>query len=90
MHYNMVKRASRAYLEEISNRAHEMPEVYKCINALQATPFRINVPVYQVMKTVHEKNLPIAGLPSGKIPLPPKFNQILNMSHDNTNEDENL
>ena len=24
----MVKRASRAYLEEIANRAHEMPEVY--------------------------------------------------------------
>ena len=29
MHYNMVKRASRAYLEEIANRAHEMPEVYR-------------------------------------------------------------
>ena len=72
MHYNMVKRASRAYLEEISNRAHEMPEVYNCINALQRTPFRINVPVFQVMKTVYKKGLPIAGLPSGKLPLPPK------------------
>ena len=39
MHYNMVKRASRAYLEEIANRAHEMPEVYKCINTLQETAF---------------------------------------------------
>ena len=63
MHYNMVKRASRAYLEEIANRAHEMPEVYKCINTLQATAFKLNVPVYQVMKTIHDKQLPIAGLP---------------------------
>lgn len=72
MHYNMVKRASRAYLEEIANRAHEMPEVYGCINTLQATPFKLNVPVFQVMKTMYAKKLPIAGLPTGKIPLPPK------------------
>jgi DNA-directed RNA polymerase len=68
----MVKRASRAYLEEIANRAHEMPEVYKCINTLQETPFKVNVSVYQVLKTIHEKGLPLAGLPSSKIPLPPK------------------
>ena len=72
MHYNMVKRASRAYLEEIANRAHEMPEVYKCINTLQETPFKVNVSVYQVLKTIHQKGLPLAGLPSSKIPLPPK------------------
>jgi len=72
MHYNMVKRASRAYLEEISNRAHEMPEVYKCINTLQQTPFKMNVPVYQVMKAVYQKKLPIAGLPSHKLPEIPK------------------
>jgi len=72
MHYNMVKRASRAYLEEIANRAHEMPEVYKCINTLQETAFTINIPVYQVMRTIHEKGLAIAGLPSHKIEEPTK------------------
>jgi len=42
MHYNLVKRASRAYLEEIANRAHEMREMYDCINTLQQTPFIVN------------------------------------------------
>ena len=72
MHYNMVKRASRAYLEEIANRAHEMPEVYRCINTLQDTAFTINTPVYQVMRTIHDKGLAIAGLPSHKIEEPIK------------------
>ena len=72
MHYNMVKRASRAYLEEIANRAHEMPEVYKCINTLQETAFTINIPVYQVMRTIHDKGVAIAGLPSHKIEEPTK------------------
>ena len=35
-------------------------------------PFKVNVSVYQVLKTIHEKGLPLAGLPSNKIPLPPK------------------
>ena len=72
MHYNMVKRASRPYLEEIANRAHTMPEVYKCINTLQETAFTINTPVYQVMKTCYQNKLDIAGLPSGKLKLPIK------------------
>tara|TARA_B100000085_G_scaffold282611_2_gene311463 strand:- start:750 stop:2486 length:1737 start_codon:yes stop_codon:yes gene_type:complete len=72
MHYNMIKRGSRPYLEEMANRAHEMPEVYQCINTLQQTPFMVNTPVYQVLKTIHDKGLAVAGLPSGKIELPPK------------------
>ena len=70
MHYNLVKRASRAYLEEIANRTHEMEEVYECINTLQETPFIINKRVYQVMKTIFEKELPIAGFPAHKLELP--------------------
>jgi len=72
MHYNMVKRASRPYLEEIANRAHEMPEVYKCINTLQETAFTVSTPVYQVMKTCYHKGLDIAGLPGGKLEEPNK------------------
>ena len=40
MHYNIVKKASRPYLEEMHNKAHEMSEVWKCINTLQKTPFK--------------------------------------------------
>ena len=76
MHYNMIKRGTRTYLEEMANKAHEMPEVYKCINTLQQTPFIINTPVYQVMKTIQDKGLSVAGLPQGKLPLPPKPHDI--------------
>ena len=72
MHYNLVKRASRAYLEEIANRAHEMREMYDCINTLQQTPFIVNKSVYQVMKTIFQKKLPIAGFPAHKLELPIK------------------
>lgn len=42
MHYNIVKKASRAYLEEMNNRRHEQPDVFNCINLLQRTPFKVN------------------------------------------------
>ena len=53
MNYPIVKRATRAYLEGMANRAHEMPEYYKCINTLQNTPFKINTRTLQVMKTLY-------------------------------------
>ena len=42
MHYVLFKSRNRAYLEEMNNRAHEMPEVYKAVNSMQNTPFKIN------------------------------------------------
>ena len=81
MHYNLIKRASRAFLEEMANIAHQMPELYKAIDTLQETPFILNKRVYQVMKTIYEKKLAIAGFPSHKLELPIKPNDIA------TNED---
>ena len=42
MHYNLFKSRSRAYLEEMNNRAHDMPEIYQAVNVMQNTPFKIN------------------------------------------------
>ena len=76
MNYPIVKRATRAYLEEMANRAHEMPEYYKCINTIQNTPFIVNKRTLQVMKTLYHKKLPIAGLPPYKLELPIKPHDI--------------
>ena len=64
MHYNIVKKASRPYLEEMHNRAHEMPEIWKCINVLQKTPFKVNTSVLEVAKSVWGKGLTVGKLPS--------------------------
>ena len=73
MHYNIVKKASRPYLEEMYNRAHEMPEIWKCINVLQKTPFKVNTSVLEVAKSVWGKGLTVGKLPSSvKEEVPPK------------------
>ena len=73
MHYNLFKSRSRAYLEEMNNRAHEMPDVYKAVNAMQNTPFKINIKVYQVANTIFHNGSVVGKLPSTEnIPLPPK------------------
>ena len=73
MHYILFKSRSRAYLEEMNNRAHTMLEVYKAVNAMQNTPFKINIKVYQVANTVFHNGSVVGKLPSTEnIPLPPK------------------
>lgn len=73
MHYNLFKSRSRAYLEEMNNRAHDMPEVYQSVNAQQNTAFKINIKVYQVANTVFHNGSVVGKLPSTEnIPLPPK------------------
>ena len=77
MHYNLFKSRSRAYLEEMNNRAHEMPEVYKAVNSMQNTPFKINIKVYQVANTTFHKGTGVGKLPTTEeIPLPPKPHDI--------------
>ena len=62
-------RVNRNYLSELKFR--EMPMVYKAINAIQATPWRINLPVYEALKQVWERELPLGGIPQrGLLPLP--------------------
>lgn len=73
MHYNIVKKASRPYLEEMYNKAHEMPEIWKCINVLQKTPFKVNTAVLEVAKTLWGKGLTVGRLPSSVAEeVPPK------------------
>jgi len=73
MHYNLFKSRSRAYLEEMNNRAEDMPDVYSCVNAIQDSAFKINIGIYQVVSTIVGKGGVVGKLPSTeKIPLPPK------------------
>lgn len=58
----LVKTGNRNYLEEISNM--DMPVVYRTINALQQTPWRINQPVLDVMKHVWDSSIEVPCLVS--------------------------
>lgn len=63
-------RVRREYFTEL--RAAHMPNVYRAVNALQATPWRINRRVYAVMKQAWESGSRIGGLPpTDDLPLPP-------------------
>ncbi len=49
----------------------DMPQVYRAVNAMQNTPWRINTRVLEVMKEVWTKNLGV-GMPSSEpLPFPP-------------------
>ena len=77
MHLNIVKKASRTYLEEMDNRKHDMPEVFNAINILQRTPFKVSDKVLQVAQTVWGKGLTIGKLPENfEEPIPPKPHDI--------------
>lgn len=67
----LVKHARGPYLEELRNR--EMPVVYRAVNAIQSTPWRVNGKVLAVLKDVWDKGLEIGALPSREpLPLPAK------------------
>lgn len=51
----------------------DMPDVYDAVNAVQATPWRINRAVYDVLLECHRGNGQLGGLPSfEEEPLPPR------------------
>jgi DNA-directed RNA polymerase len=73
MHYNLVKSRNRAFLEDITNKAHEMPEVYECVNAIQDTAYKINVKILQVADRIFNNGGVVGKMPNrDKLPLPPK------------------
>ena len=77
MHYNLFKSRNRAFLEEMTNRADDMPEVYQAINTMQNTAFTINKKVYQVANTIFGNGSIVGKLPSTEdMPLPPKPKDI--------------
>lgn len=69
----LVKTRNDKYLEELSNRTHEMKPIYESINIMQNTAWKINKPVLEVLDQIIEKNLTVGKLPSFQdLDLPPK------------------
>lgn len=67
----LIKTHSPAYLEEVDNA--DMPLVYRAINALQETAWRINTDVMAVMREVWDAGGHLGKLPARDgMPLPPK------------------
>lgn len=81
----LIKNWSRGYQEEMLNRTEELARtVFPAINAAQHTAWRINWPVYEVLKELLEDGKPIAGLPSAEdLPLPmcPKCGKTVDTDH---------
>lgn len=66
---NGTVRPRPAYVEEMKNEA--MPMVYKALNAVQATPWRINTRVLDVMREVWDNGGTLGKLPArDNLPLP--------------------
>lgn len=64
-----ARHINRNYLSELNFR--EMPMVYRALNAVQATAWRINLPVAETLRAVCDKGLPMGKLPSrDHAPLP--------------------
>ena len=64
-----MKQSSKAYLDRL--RGQDMSHEYKAINGLQRTPWTINKPVLEVMRTAWDSGQEWAGLPPREdVPLP--------------------
>lgn len=67
----LIKSNNRNYLEELRNC--EMPQVYRAINTLQRTPWKINRRVYDVFYEVWTSGGCLGKLPQQhELPLPPR------------------
>jgi len=62
---DLVRTRNRAYKRELEQA--DMPQVYAAVNAIQATPWKINVPVLDVMQTLWEAGGGEAGLPDREL-----------------------
>jgi DNA-directed RNA polymerase len=58
---SLIKSHDEDYIGELDN--WDMPEVYKAVNAIQETPWRINKNVLNTMQSVWEGNLTLGKLP---------------------------
>jgi DNA-directed RNA polymerase len=70
----MIKQTNRRYLEELTNRWSEFPDVTKSINIMQKTEWVINKPIYDLLKTCVENDYALGKLPINpeSMELPPK------------------
>ncbi len=68
----LVKRATSRYIREKLSKA-DMPDVYAAVNLMQRTAWKINKPVFEVMRTLWDASAEVAGLPAREDePLPTK------------------
>lgn len=81
MRMPLITGAPSSLLEEL--KQHEMPLVYRAINALQDTAWRVNGTVLRIMREVWDGGGNLGGLPSREpLPLPAK-----NFSEDAPSDD---
>lgn len=67
----LVKTNSKRYFNKLANCA--MPEVYEAVNRVQATPWRINLPIMQVIEGLLQTNSELGGMPRAELlPIPEK------------------
>lgn len=62
--HSLVKTSNRQYLEELADR--DLSEVYEAVNALQETPWAINLRVLDVIETLYSSNSGIVDIPKSK------------------------
>lgn len=58
----LVKQSYRPYHDDLA--AHDMPAVYDAVNAIQNTAWRINQPVFAVMKEIWDNGGQLGGMPA--------------------------
>ena len=61
---SFVKTPDRNYLEELSGMSEQMSDVYRAVNIMQQTGWRINPFVYVTFDMIFEKGLSVGGLPA--------------------------
>ena len=66
-----VKNYDKNYLKHLDTL--DMPEVYSAVNTIQATPWKVNQRVLDVVLQLWDKDLSIAGLPKRENVEPPPF-----------------
>jgi len=68
---DLVRTRNRAYKRELEQA--DMPNVYRAVNLIQSTPWKINKPVLEVMQDVWSMGGGFAGLPDRNLlELPPQ------------------
>jgi DNA-directed RNA polymerase len=64
------RKITKGVVEELFTK--EIPQVYSAVNAVQATAWRVNRPIYELMNQCREDGLDTGGLPTNvELPLPP-------------------
>ena len=71
----LIKTIDKTHLDTVAITS--MPKVYRALNAVQATPYRVNMGVLDTMQHCWDKGLAVDGLVSAEDePLPPKPHDI--------------